>query len=100
MYESGDTTTENAIMAAALIPGKTVIKFASANYMVQEVCFFLEQCGVKIEGIGTSTLIVHGIKEINTPDHLLLAEDPIESMFFIGCRSCHQLFNHHYPLSD
>ena len=34
MYESGDTATENAILAAALIGGKTVIKFASANYQV------------------------------------------------------------------
>jgi UDP-N-acetylglucosamine 1-carboxyvinyltransferase len=84
MYESGDTTTENTIMAAALIPGKTVIKYASANYMVQEVCFFLEQCGVTISGIGTSTLTIHGVKEINTPITYYLAEDPIESMFFLA----------------
>ena len=40
MYESGDTATENAILAAALIEGKTVIKFASANYQVQDLCYF------------------------------------------------------------
>ena len=40
MYESGDTATENAILAAALIEGKTVIKFASANYQVQDLCHF------------------------------------------------------------
>ncbi len=84
LYESGDTVTENAIMAAALIPGKTVIKYASANYMGQEVCFFLEQCGVKIEGIGTTTITVHGVEEINTPITHYLSEDPIESMFFIA----------------
>jgi len=84
LYESGDTVTENAIMAAALIPGKTVIKYASANYMGQEVCFFLEKCGVKIEGIGTTTISVHGVKEINTPITYYLSEDPIESMFFIA----------------
>jgi UDP-N-acetylglucosamine 1-carboxyvinyltransferase len=32
MYESGDTATETVLMAAARIPGKTVIKFASPNY--------------------------------------------------------------------
>jgi UDP-N-acetylglucosamine 1-carboxyvinyltransferase len=84
LYESGDTVTENAIIAAALIPGKTVIKFASANYMGQEVCFFLEKCGVKIEGIGTTTITVHGVKEINKPVTYYLSEDPIESMFFIA----------------
>lgn len=84
LYESGDTVTENVIMAAALVPGKTVIKFASANYMGQEVCFFLEKCGVKIEGIGTTTITVHGVKEINTSITYYLAEDPIESMFFIA----------------
>jgi UDP-N-acetylglucosamine 1-carboxyvinyltransferase len=47
MYESGDTATETVLMAAARIPGKTVIKFASPNYQVQDVCFYLEKLGVK-----------------------------------------------------
>ena len=84
LYESGDTVTENTIIAAAGIPGTTVIKFASANYMGQEVCFFLEKLGVKIEGIGTTTITVHGKKEIDTPITYAVSEDPIESMFFIA----------------
>ena len=84
MYESGDTACENTLTAAALIPGLTEISFASANYMVQEVCFFLEKLGVKIEGIGTSNLIVHGIKEINKNIEYWNSEDPIESMMFIS----------------
>lgn len=84
MYESGDTVTENTLMAAALIPGKTVIKFASANYMVQDMCFFLEALGVKIEGIGTTTLTVHGIQTIDKPITYFPSEDPTESMFFLA----------------
>jgi UDP-N-acetylglucosamine 1-carboxyvinyltransferase len=84
LYESSDTLTETAVMAASLIPGKTVIKYASANYMGQEVCFYLEQCGVKIEGVGSSTITVHGVKEINMPVTYHLSEDPIESMFFLA----------------
>ncbi len=84
LYESGDTVTENAIMAAALIPGKTIIKFASANYQVQDLCFFLEDLGVKIEGIGSTTLTIHGVKEINKNISYYLAEDPIDTMFFIA----------------
>lgn len=51
LTERGDTTTENVIMAAALDPHTTLIRNASPNYMVQDVCFFLEKLGVTIEGI-------------------------------------------------
>jgi len=84
MYESGDTACENVLTACAKIEGITTISFASANYMVQEVCFFLEALGVKIEGIGTSTLVVHGVKEINKNIEYWNSEDPIESMMFIS----------------
>ncbi len=84
LYESGDTVTNNLLMAAALIPDTTVIKYASANYQVQELCFFLEKCGVKIEGIGTTTLTVHGIKEISQNIEYTLSEDPIDAMFFLA----------------
>lgn len=84
MYEASDTGVENVLMAAARIPGMTTIKFASANYMVQDLCIFLERCGVKIEGIGTSTLVVHGVADINMDVEAYPSEDPIESMFFIS----------------
>lgn len=84
MYEASDTATENLLIASALIPGKTTLCFTPPNYQVQEVCFFLEKCGVKIEGIGTTTLTIHGIKEINKPIEYHNSEDPIESMMFIS----------------
>lgn len=84
LYESGDTVTENAIMTAARIPGETVIKYASANYQVQDLCFFLQGLGVRIEGVGTTTLRIHGLAEINSPITYYLSEDPIESMFFLA----------------
>ncbi len=84
LYESGDTVTENALFAAALSPCTTTIKYASSNYMVQEMCAFLMACGVKIEGVGTTTLIVTGIEEINTDIKYTLAEDPTDSMFFLA----------------
>ena len=46
LTERGDTVTENALMAAALRPGTTVIRNASSNYMVQDLCFFLQKLGV------------------------------------------------------
>lgn len=84
MFEASDTGTENVMMAAAKIPGTTVIKFASANYMVQSLAIFLQSMGVKIEGIGTTTMTVHGIADINMDAVGYPCEDPIESMFFIS----------------
>ncbi len=84
LYESGDTVTENALMAAAKIKGKTIIKLASANYQIQDLCYFLTKLGIKIKGIGTTTLIVSGKPEIDKPVEYYLSEDPIESMLFIS----------------
>ncbi len=84
MYEMGDTATINVILAAARIPEKTIIKFASANYQVQDVCVFLQKLGVQISGNGTTTLEIIGVKEINTYVEHFVSEDPIESMMFIA----------------
>ncbi len=84
LIERGDTVTENILMAAALYPGETTIVGASPNYMVQDLCFFLEKLGVRIRGIGTTTLRVTGQQEINTNVEYSPAEDPIEAMSFIA----------------
>lgn len=84
MYEAGDTACENLVIAAAKIPGKTVIKFATANYMVQETCHFLQTLGVKVEGIGTGTITIEGVEEINKKVEYWNSEDPIESMMFLS----------------
>jgi UDP-N-acetylglucosamine 1-carboxyvinyltransferase len=84
MYEASDTGVENVLMAAARIPCVTTIKFASSNYMVQDLCVFLGQLGVQIDGIGTSTLTVHGVSDINVDIEGAPSEDPIESMFFVS----------------
>ena len=84
LYEMGDTVTENALMAAAKLNGVTTIKLASSNYMVQDLCHFLQSLGVKIEGVGTSTLKVHGKPHINQKTIFYLSEDPIEAMLFLS----------------
>jgi len=85
LYESGDTVTENVIMAAALSSGKTIIQFASANYMVQDLCGYLQTLGVDIEGMGTTTLTITGLEKQAKKDVIYYpAEDPIEAMFFVS----------------
>lgn len=84
LYESSDTGAITALIAAAKIQGTTTIKFAPPNYQVQDVCFLLERFGVRIEGIGTTTLIVHGKEHIDLSVEHYNSEDPIESMFFLS----------------
>lgn len=83
LYESGDTVTENILFTAASTPKTVVIKYASANYMVQEVCHFLQALGVVVDGIGTTTLQITGCANINCDIEYTLSEDPTDSMFFI-----------------
>ncbi|PJE65095.1 UDP-N-acetylglucosamine 1-carboxyvinyltransferase [Candidatus Saccharibacteria bacterium CG10_big_fil_rev_8_21_14_0_10_47_8] len=84
LYESGDTVTENMIMAAARFDGETVIKMASANYAIQDLCFFLQKLGVKIDGIGSTTLTIHGVRDIKKSVTYSPSEDPVEAMTFIS----------------
>ncbi|QPP06024.1 UDP-N-acetylglucosamine 1-carboxyvinyltransferase [Streptomyces bathyalis] len=84
LTERGDTVTENALLAAARHEGVTVIRNASSNYMVQDLCFFLEQLGVKVEGIGTTTLTVHGVAEIDVDVDYSPSEDPVEAMSLLA----------------
>ncbi len=83
LTERGDTVTENAIMAAAHRTGTTVIRNASPNYMVQDLCFYLQMLGVTIEGIGTTTLRITGRTNIDQDIEYFPSEDPIEAMSLI-----------------
>jgi len=83
MYEMSDTGTENIVMAACTIPGKTIINLAGSNYMVQDLCYFLQKAGAKIKGIGTTTLEITGVKKLKPVQNYSIMPDPIESMAFI-----------------
>ncbi len=77
LSEFSVTATENILLAAALAEGTTTIELAAAEPHVQDVCTFLMKRGVSIEGIGSHTLVVHGVKDLRqggmhavTPDYL------------------------------
>jgi UDP-N-acetylglucosamine 1-carboxyvinyltransferase len=84
MYESSDVGTENVMMAAVLRKGKTIIHFASPNYMVQDLGHFLIAAGAKIEGLGTSKLEIEGVEQLQPVEGYSIMPDPIESMAFIS----------------
>ena len=80
LTERGDTVTENALLAAARHDGTTTIRNASPNYMVQDLCLYLELLGVRIEGFGTTTLVVTGKPVLDADVDYPLSEDPVEAM--------------------
>ena len=84
LTERGDTVTENVLMAAARHEGTTVIRNASSNYMVQDLCFYLGRLGVRIEGLGTTTLTVTGVRDIDVDVDYSPSEDPIEAMSLLA----------------
>ncbi|WP_068395829.1 helix-turn-helix domain-containing protein [Kribbia dieselivorans] len=84
LTERGDTVTENVLMAAARYPGRTTLRNASSNYMVQDLCFFLQKLGVEIEGVGSTTLHIRGLTTIDQDVEFYPSEDPIEAMSLIA----------------
>ena len=63
--------TENALMAAALTPGSTVIHNAASEPHVQDLARLLMQMGARIEGIGSNLLIIHGQEELGGADYAI-----------------------------
>lgn len=84
LYESGNTVTNNVLMAAARTTSETIIQGASADYMVQDLCAYLKRLGVKIDGVGSAVLKVTGVPFIKKNITFAPTEDPIEAMFFIA----------------
>lgn len=62
LSEFSVTATENALLAAALTAGETCVELTAAEPHVQDVCAFLIERGIRIDGVGSHTLIVHGRK--------------------------------------
>ena len=81
--ESSVTATENAIMAAALAAGTTVIRNAASEPHVQELCQFINCLGGRIEGIGSNTLTIYGVERLHGGEYLIGA-DYLEVVSFIG----------------
>jgi UDP-N-acetylglucosamine 1-carboxyvinyltransferase len=83
MDEPSVMATENALMAAALTPGATVIHNAASEPHVQDVARILLQMGAGVEGIGSNVLIVHGREELGGADYTI-GPDYIEVGSFIA----------------
>jgi UDP-N-acetylglucosamine 1-carboxyvinyltransferase len=81
--EPSVTGTENAVMAAVLAQGETVLRNAAAEPHVQDLCNLLNQMGARIGGIGTGVLEIEGVRELHGT-RFRLGADHIETGSFLG----------------
>ncbi|MDQ6818566.1 MAG: UDP-N-acetylglucosamine 1-carboxyvinyltransferase [Actinomycetota bacterium] len=83
MDEPSVMATENALMAAALTRGPTVIRNAASEPHVQDLARMLEQMGAAIDGIGSNVMTVHGTGALRGCTHTI-APDHIEIGSFMA----------------
>jgi UDP-N-acetylglucosamine 1-carboxyvinyltransferase len=81
--EASVTATENAIMAAVLAEGETIIYNAAAEPHVQDLCHLLNKMGARIDGIATNSLHIAGVETLHGCD-FYINSDHIEVGSYIG----------------
>jgi UDP-N-acetylglucosamine 1-carboxyvinyltransferase len=81
--EASVTATENAVMAAVLAKGETIIRNAASEPHVQELCRLLNAMGARIEGIGSNTLHIQGVDRLHGAE-FTIGPDYLEVVSFIG----------------
>ena len=75
--------TENAIMAAVLADGETVLGHAACEPHIQDLCRFLVSLGARIEGIGSNVLHIEGVDVLGGGEYRI-GPDHIEVASFVG----------------
>jgi len=81
--EASVMATENAVMAASLASGETVIGNAACEPHIQDLCRFLGSLGARIDGIGSNLLRIHGVEKLRGGEWRIASEH-IEVCSFIG----------------
>ncbi len=81
--EMSVTATENAVMAAVLAQGTTILRNAASEPHVQDLCKFLKTLGAQIEGVGSNTLTIHGVASLGGGE-FTISPDYLEVGSFLG----------------
>lgn len=81
--EASVTATENSIMAAVTAKGTTILRNATSEPHVQELCHFLNILGAKIDQISSNTLHIQGVKKLHGGE-FTIGPDYLEVVSFIG----------------
>lgn len=83
LKEFSVTATENAMMLAAALPGKTIIKIAAAEPHVEDLGKFLIAMGAEIGGLGTHTLEIRGKHKLHGAEHRIIPDANEAATFLI-----------------
>jgi UDP-N-acetylglucosamine 1-carboxyvinyltransferase len=81
--EASVTGTENAIMAAVLAGGQTVLRNAASEPHIQDLCHLLNTLGARIDQVGSNTLHIEGVTRLHGGEFTIGA-DYLEVVSFIG----------------
>ncbi|MFT3928441.1 MAG: UDP-N-acetylglucosamine 1-carboxyvinyltransferase [Myxococcales bacterium] len=65
LTEMSVMATENAVMAAALAKGTTILRNAASEPHVQDLCNLICAMGGRIQGVGTNTLHIEGVERLH-----------------------------------
>lgn len=82
LTETSVTATENLLIFCSLLPTSIKLKLAATEPSVQTLGAFLQQLGVKIDGLGTPFLTIRGCKTLKKLVRFTLPPDPIEIATF------------------
>jgi UDP-N-acetylglucosamine 1-carboxyvinyltransferase len=81
--EASVTATENAVMAAVLAQGTTIIRNAACEPHVQDLCLLLNTLGAHIAGVGSNTLTIEGVESLGAGE-FTISPDYLEVGSFLG----------------
>ena len=81
-YGSTVLGTDNVMMAAVFAEGETIIEGAAAEPEVEDLAKFLNSLGAKIEGAGTSRIVIQGVEGLSGGEHVVIP-DRIEAGTFM-----------------
>lgn len=81
--EASVTATENAVMAAVLARGTTILRNVASEPHVQNLCHMLNGMGARISGIGTNCLMIEGVERLHGGEFRVEA-DYLEVVSLIG----------------
>lgn len=83
LREMSVTATENAMMLAAGMPGKTIIRVAAAEPHVEDLGRFLEKMGAKVSGLGTHVIEIEGSARLSGAEHAVIPDANEAATFLI-----------------
>ena len=79
------TGTENLMLAAALADGETILENASVEPEVVDFGYFLNKMGADIQGLGTSTLFIQGVRKLNAVEYTPMPDRLVAGTMMIAC---------------